>query len=464
MYAIIDIETTGGSAKWHKITEICILLHDGNSVVDRYSTLVNPERSIPPSITLLTGITNEMVATAPVFAEVADTIQELTKDAVFVAHNVNFDYGFVKQEFEALGIRFQRKKMCTVRLSRKLLPGHRSYSLGNLCQSLGIVVQDRHRAFGDATATTVLFERLLRLDEGKAMLQHALNPRSKEATLPPHVSRELLDAIPEETGVYFFYDQKGKVMYVGKAQNLRHRVAEHFSGNTHTKERQRFHESICDVRYELAGSEFIALLMENEAIKKYYPRYNKSNKTFQLNVGLYTYEDQNGYLRLSIAQAGKRDKPVLTFANQTEAITHALLRVNKYSLCLRLCSLLAKGQYCGQGKEEVHTHFCPVCHGGETPEVYNQRFSEAFLGSRSERSYVIKTKGRTLDEDGFAYVEKGKFLGYGFLSKDQTILSIEELKGFLIACYDTTDSQSIVQSQLKKSRLVQRGDIEIYQA
>lgn len=462
MYAIVDIETTGGSAQWHKITEICILLHDGEKVVDRFATLINPDRFIPPNITLLTGITNDMVKDAPRFYEVAKRIFEMTENAVFVAHNVNFDYNFIKKEFEDLGGTFNRKKLCTVRLSRKLIPGHRSYSLGNLCAALGIKIEGRHRASGDAEATAILFEKLVRLDQDNVHIAHSLNQRSREGTLPPNISKEKLDALPEKTGVYYFMDQKGKIIYIGKANNLRQRVEEHFTGNTHTKTRQRFHESIHDVRVEVAGSEFIALLMENEAIKKHYPRYNRSNKTFQLNVGYYTYEDQNGYMRLSIAQVGKRDKPFLTFVNQTEATTNALLRIKKFHLCLRLCNILESGKKCVHHEDELYAHFCPVCHEQESAEKYNERFLQAFFQTKNERSFVIKTKGRTSEEEGFAYVEKGRFLGYGFVPSDLQIEHPEQLKEFLISCYDTTDSQSIVQAQLKKVRLVLKGEVDVY--
>ena len=160
MYAIIDIETTGGSHKTEKITEIAIFVHDGIKIVNEFATLINPEKDIPYFITNLTGITNAMVANAPKFYEVARRIVELTENCTFVAHNVSFDYRFVAEEFLRLGYEYKRDLLCTVRMSRKHLPGKRSYSLGNLCQELGIRVNGRHRAAGDALATVKLFELL----------------------------------------------------------------------------------------------------------------------------------------------------------------------------------------------------------------------------------------------------------------------------------------------------------------
>ena len=161
MYAIVDIETTGGRASFEKITEIAIYIHDGKNVVEEFSTLINPGRTIPYFISRLTGIDNEMVKNAPRFYEIARKIVELTQDKVFVAHNVGFDYKFIQEEFKRLGYDYQRKTMCTVRMGRKFLPGYKSYSLGKLCQQLGISINGRHRAAGDALATVKLFEMIL---------------------------------------------------------------------------------------------------------------------------------------------------------------------------------------------------------------------------------------------------------------------------------------------------------------
>lgn len=171
MYAIIDIETTGQAAKTGKITEIAIFIHDGFEITESFSSLINPECYIPGFITNLTGIDNEMVKTAPKFFEVARKIVEMTSDKIFIAHNVSFDYKFIQEEFRRLGYNYERKTMCTVRMGRKFLPGHKSYSLGKLCDELNISINGRHRAAGDALATVKLFELILArkaLQESKA--------------------------------------------------------------------------------------------------------------------------------------------------------------------------------------------------------------------------------------------------------------------------------------------------------
>lgn len=461
-YAIVDIETTGGSAAYHKITEICVLLHDGEKVIKEFHSLINPERIISPSITMLTGITNEMVEDAPKFYEVAKEIFQITEGAVFVAHNVNFDFSFLKKEFEDLGGDFKRKKLCTVRLSRKLLPGLRSYSLGNLCESVGIVITDRHRAHGDAKATTELFTMLLDIDTDHTFINHSLKKNSKETSLPPNILKETYDALPEKTGVYFFHDNHGKVIYIGKAKNIKERVCEHFSGNTHTKTRTNFLTNIYDVSYEVTGSELIALLLENEAIKKNYPRYNRTNKSFQLNIGYYSYEDQNGYLRLAIGPCGKRDKPFLTFKTISDATTTALMRIKKYNLCLRLCNLIESTSNCSYDETEEKGHYCSVCREEASVEEYNENFKTAFLNRKNEKTFIIKTPGKSHEEEGFIWVEKGKFLGFGYIPKSQQISEMEEMKEYIRTCYDTQDSQSIIEAHIKKARLIMNEPIAVY--
>ncbi len=448
-FAIVDIETTGGSAHWHKITEIAIFLHNGKQVIDSYQTLINPQRTIPANITALTGITNAMVSNAPTFEDVAEIIYEFTKDSIFVAHNVNFDYSFVKKEFEHLGVNFSRKRLCTVRLARKILSGFKSYSLGNLCAQVGIAVNDRHRAGGDAEATAKLFSLLTSNEGFIPIINSFLEKTSNEYNLPPHINRDLFEKLPDTTGVYIFYDQKGKIVYVGKAQKIKSRVFEHFSSRTHTKTKTLFLNSIHDVSCDETGSEFIALLLENELIKKHYPMYNKANKKFNLNTGLYQYIDQNGYARLSIGKSGKRDKPMLTFASQTQALEFVLNKIKEHNLCMKLSGLMPSKEKC---PSEINTtQIChQVCHEATGVEVYNQRFTLAFAQSEDNKSFLLKTKGRNENENAFVMVEKGKFLGYGFIDTNESISNVSEIKNFLKPCYDTKDSQAII-DRFKKS-------------
>jgi DNA polymerase-3 subunit epsilon len=277
MYAIVDIETTGGSADKDKITEIAILIHDGKKITDKFVTLINPEREIPQYITELTGITNEMVAGAPKFYEVARRIVEITEGRTFVAHNAGFDYNFIRNEFRNLGYRYQREQLCTVRLSRKLVPGLESYSLGSLCDELGIEIRDRHRAAGDAYATARLLDILIDLNDtsGLDLLSNRLLSNND---LHPGLSIDLIRDLPEETGLYYFYNENNEVLYIGKSRNIRSRVISHIN-NSSSKRAMQMRRLIADIGYELTGSELIALLKTSAEVRKKKPCYNRNRRT-----------------------------------------------------------------------------------------------------------------------------------------------------------------------------------------
>ncbi|MFN6947047.1 MAG: exonuclease domain-containing protein, partial [Cytophagaceae bacterium] len=318
IYSIVDIETTGGHASGNRIIEIAIFRFDGKKILDHYHTLINPELRLPGFITSLTGITDDMLKDAPTFAEVASEIQEYTANTVFVAHNVNFDYTFIKSEFEALGEKFERSKLCTVRLSRKIFPGLPSYGLGSLCSHIGIKILDRHRAKGDAEATVELFQLLLKCDS-EHFIQKSLKKNSRESLLPGHLPREQFDALPDRPGVYYFHDQRGKLIYIGKAVSLKKRVISHFSAKQKSKQSQNFIREIHGLTFKLCGNELIALLLESYEIKKNWPVYNRIQKRVRQNYGIYRYEDLEGYVRLCVGNVQKHTLPLLYFRYISEA-------------------------------------------------------------------------------------------------------------------------------------------------
>jgi DNA polymerase-3 subunit epsilon len=266
MYAIVDIETTGGYAAANGITEISIFLFDGEKITGKYETLINPGQPIPNYISAMTGITDKMVATAPSFDTVADKIFNLLQDKIFIAHNVNFDYSFVKNHLKVSGFDLNSKKLCTVRLSRKIFPGLPSYGLGKLCHSLGIVINDRHRAGGDSEATTKLFSLLLQNDK-EEHIKKSLQRNSKEWILPPNVPKEHFEKLPYTPGVYYFHNEKGKVVYVGKANNVRYRVNSHFSNNSEGRQKQNFMRHVYGISHQDCGTELMACILESAEIK-----------------------------------------------------------------------------------------------------------------------------------------------------------------------------------------------------
>jgi len=273
-YVIVDIETTGGNPTHGGITEIAAILYDGNRVVDSFHSLIDPERMVPGFITGLTGIDNSMLEGAPKFSEIADELYDFLKGNVFVAHNVNFDYSFIREALKLAGIEYSAPKLCTVRLSRKAFPGFGSYSLGRICGHLSITIKERHRAMGDAEATVELFDKIIK--SSPDVILQTLKKSGGESFLPPHISRQRFLEIPESTGIYYFHDKNGQVIYVGKANDIRSRFKGHFSSNS--KDKMPLYNEIHDISWELTGNEFLAFLLESLEIKRLWPKYNKALK------------------------------------------------------------------------------------------------------------------------------------------------------------------------------------------
>jgi len=413
-YAIVDIETTGGYAAGHGMTEIAIQIHNGVSVQNVFETLINPEQDIPLYITALTGIGNDLVRHAPTFREVAKQIHELLVGRVFVAHNVNFDYSFIKHHLAACGYLWDAPKLCTVRLSRKLLPGYPSYSLGKLCQRLDIPIHQRHRAGGDVTATRILFEKLLVQDNG--MIAAMLKKSSKEQALPANLPREEFEQLPQTAGVYYFKNQKGKVIYVGKARNIKKRVGTHFSGQNPNQQRQNFLRHIHHISYTCCGTELMALLLEATEIKRLWPENNRALKRFEPKYGLYTYEDQNGYHRLAINKHQKFQKACLSFTHISDAYNQVSKLLHKHQLCAKLCGLQQTKPGC-LDQQQGNCH--GACIGIEPASVYNLRVSEALSTlSSSLPSFYLIDQGRTMSERSCIWVEEGRLYGMGYLDID----------------------------------------------
>ena len=443
MYAIIDIETTGTSATYGKITEIAIILHNGDSVSETFTTLINPECNIPWNITRLTGITNEMVSNAPKFYEVARKIIELTAGTIFVAHNATFDYSFVKEEFKRLGYDFKRKTICTVKLSRKLLPGHLSYSLGKICADLGIEITDRHRAIGDALATTKLFDKLL--------IQNSLLESTLFVNQTYSLPSEKIAAIPAKTGIYYFYDTQGTIIYIGKSKDIHQRVLTHLS-NSQTKKAMEMRDKIADVSWEITGSELVALLFESSEIKRHKPLYNRSQRRSAFNYGLFSYEDSNGYIHLIISKIEADEIPLTTFHFQQEGIEYLHKLVEKYALCKKLCNLDNSSGECFNA--QLH-HCNGACTGLEQASDYNIRVGKSIKGLqyRSPNFFVID-QGRTNNEKSIVKIANGRFAGFGYLSTDFSIAHADSLHDCIQKQNDNRDIQVIIRGYLNRSKTV----------
>lgn len=374
MYAIADIETTGGHASGGGITEIAVVLHNGQQEEGRFTSLVNPQRPIPPYISALTGITADMVADAPVFGELAPQLLNLLKGRVFVAHNVNFDYSFLLHHFKSCGIEFEARKLCTVRYARKVIPGHTSYSLGNICRDLNIPLSDRHRAMGDAAATALLFEYLLNEDTNLLHLQSFLKGKAPEQYLPMHVRTDQWKLLPQVPGVYYFKDKAGKMLYVGKAKNLASRVKQHFANNQTGRRKQDFIRNIHDISYQACLTEMHAMLLEDLEIKKWWPKYNRSQKHLSQRYGLYVLHDQRGIIRLAVEKRRPYLPALAVFHRVEQCFQMARSLMDRFQIDERL--LMA-------------TATVPDDLNAADVEVHNQATTKALSGLREQLSNCL---------------------------------------------------------------------------
>ncbi len=442
MFAIVDLETTGGSAARDRITEVAIILHDGQRRVREYSTLVNPEIHIPAYITDITGIDDEMVADAPPFREIAAEILEMTQGAVFVAHNVNFDYGFLRESFARLGIPFQRKRLCTVRTSRKFINGLGSYSLGNLCRHLGIANHARHRAMGDADATTHLLEHLFEVEP--ALLQVAV-PEDPYAGFPEGIQRTQLDALPEAPGLYFFYNDQGETLFAAKSRNIRKDALKKLKAAA--KANFEVHQ-VRDLAWEPTGNELLAQLRLPALMSRLAPGFSSKFRVKKYRAGIFAYRDQQNYQRLYVGPLKKGQTALAEFPTQADAETALLARMRKHKLCGDLIGLDAascQGDTCEGG-----------CRGDESPEQYNLRVEDALRGiGLPFPNFFLVGDGRRHDEVSIVCIEDGHCRGYAYLDIEMGWSNPETVRDLLNPFSHFPEATKIVRQYLPKVKRAQ---------
>jgi DNA polymerase-3 subunit epsilon len=449
MFVIIDVETTGGSPRNSKITELAIYKYDGEKIIDEFITLLNPEQPIPEFIVRLTGINDQMVANAPRFYEIAKQVVEFTNDCVFVAHNVAFDYGILRSEFKNLGYDFRLPHLCTVRAARYVIPGHKSYSLGNISKELGIEINGRHRAGGDALATTKLFEILYKKDPTnlKSFIQEELNPK----TMHPNLNLDVIDDLPSKAGVYRFYNEFNQLIYIGKSINIKKRVEQHLR-NTKTAKGIKLIQDIVRVDYELTGSELIAMLLESELIKLHKPIYNRRLRKSLFPFGLYDEIDENGYLRLSINSTAKMEiHPLIHFTTRKEASGYLMSVAEKYQFCQKLCGLYQTKSACFHYEIK---QCLGACFGEESAESYNQRIEQFISKLTFEgRSFYILDKGRNKSEKSIVLIENGTYRGYGYAPFHFQGKIPIQWKSFIKLQQENRDVKTIVNQFVRKDRV-----------
>ena len=451
LYAVVDLETTGGKASMEKVIEVAIVLFDGEKILDSYETLIHPERAIPYNITRLTGITDAMVIDAPKFYEVAKKIVEMTEGAIFVAHNVRFDYQFLREEFGRLGFTFSRKQLCTVRLSRKAFPGLRGYGLSKLIDHFNIPIENRHRAMGDTMATVDVLQRILSKEDNLEMADEMINQGVKESRLPKNITLEMLHALPEVCGVYYFLDEDKDIAYIGKSNNIRKRVMQHFAKAS--EKALKLHRHVREITFEKTGSELIALLYESQLIKEEKPYINRAQRVYQYPFMVYSFLDIWGYLRFGIAKNNATNRKKFQLVSEYTSAMSArgfLGRIREeYELCSFLCGI-DNSVPCF----DFQIHQCRgACTKKESADDYNERAWKACekLSTVFDKDFFIVEQGRMEGEYAVVQIEDGVCRGFGYLDQEQQQGSYLEALSNAIKPYPAyPETTRIIRTYLRK--------------
>lgn len=394
-----------------------------------------------------------MLKNAPKFYEVAKRIVEITEDCIIVAHNSSFDYRILKTEFKRLGFPFKRKTLCTVELSKQLIPDMASYSLGKLTRALGIPMSDRHRANGDAMATVKLFKMLLARDLDKVIVKDAIKVEQKSKMASNLNS--IIEEMPSDTGVYYIHNSDGDIIYIGKSNNIRKRIIQHFTGtNSKSKKIQRL---VSTVTYEKTGSELAALLKESAEIKKNKPIFNRALRRTIFTHALYSSIDDNGYINLTIDKSNREETPITTFSTRASGKHFMFKVVDQYHLCQKLTGLYNTKTSCF--KYDVKE--CEgACINEEPVEIYNKKVTRLIEKySYDSKDILIIDKGRTIEEKCAFLIENGIFKGMGFFDLNHQINN-KKIRSSLITPMDNDrDTQHIIQSYMRRNKRLKIIDL-----
>lgn len=448
MYAILDIETTGGKYNEEGITEIAIYRFDGHRVVDQFISLINPEREIQAFVTKLTGINNKMLRNAPKFYEVAKRIVEITENCIVVAHNADFDFRVLRTEFQRLGYDFVRDTLCTVELSQKLIPGRESYSLGKLVRSLGIPVTERHRASGDAKATVSLFKYLLEKDSEKNIIVTSVKSDTEQQMKLRHI--RMIDELPEQLGVYYLHNRDGKIIYIGRNKNIKKRVNQHFTSTT--KRDVLLQKQVKKVTYEETGSELIAKLKEIQEIQKNKPKYNRNDKTeANINYVLTSYFNEMGYICFSIESKQTDSSFITTFETNHQAHNFLYQITEEFELC-------PKFQKLSSARKNCHNFTINKCKGAclnlEPVSDYNQRAEQVMkkYGFLDQNLFIID-KGRSFDEKSLILITNGEIKGYGFFNLNYQLSKTEIIESIITPLPNSLINRHILQAYIRNHKV-----------
>lgn len=377
--AFVDIETTGLGVTHDRIIEIGILRVEENKLVKTFQSVINPEGFVSPFSLQLTGITEEELAKAPTFYEVMEDISDMLEDCVFVAHNVRFDYGFIRNEFKRYEKSYSSKHFCTVRLSQYLFPSERKHNLDAIIERFHISCTNRHRAFDDAKVLWEFYQKLQN-NIDKDLLEKALSNGLKKPAVPLKISEESLNSLPEKPGVYIFYGENNTPLYVGKSVNIRERVMSHFSNDYLSTKEMNIAQQIQNIKTFTTSGELGALLKESQLVKEMQPLYNRQLRITKKLVLARKRIDGKGYPSITLETVDNINPDNLNtilgvFKSKKQAKDFLIPLVKEYNLCEKLLSLEKTSSTCFAYRLGV----CKgACAGEESPLAYGIRFTEAF--------------------------------------------------------------------------------------
>lgn len=451
MYAIVDVETTGGKFNEEGITEIAIYKFDGHEIVDQFSSLVNPEKEIQPFVVKLTGINNKMLIKAPKFHEVAKRIVEITNDTILVAHNAKFDYRMLRNEFDRLGYDFNRKTLCTVELSQKLLPEQPSHSLGKLTKALGIAIPNRHRAGGDALATVKLFKVLLEKDIDRSISQQLLKNIQRKKIKPS--LKKMLDEIPSTIGIYYLYDKDQNLLHLGKSKNIKKTATQQFLKES--RRSQQLQKSVTSIHYEKTGTELVALLKEYHVLISQKPKYNRYPRKRIFSYGLYLTLNEHGYYIISIDPIHESGRLITTFDSHKSGIKF-LEKLSTTNHEIRNAIILDDHN----NKESVKSLILSDIN--TSVNSYNDQILKALKPyDFNSRSCVILDRGRNAAERCAILIEHGTLKGYAFIDLKIQVTDLHMLQSLLVPLNDSMNTRHIVQSYLRRKKVEKIIDLDI---
>jgi DNA polymerase-3 subunit epsilon len=409
----VDIETSGGSYDRSKIIEIAAIRVEDGQVVREFKTLLNPGTSIPYWITKLTGIQDNDVVDAPYFEDVAYELNDILDNAIFIAHNVRFDYSFIKRQLEGSGFKYNPKLLCTVRLSRALYPEHRGHSLEKIIARHNLRVAGRHRAYDDAKAI-MDFTRLAYKEHGSYNFAVAVAKQLKTRSLPPNLDESYMLDIQNKPGVYVFEDENGSPMYIGKSVNIRNRVLSHFNQDTKVSKEMKISQSTHKVRAIETRNELEALLLESKMVKELMPLHNRQLRRQRQSFVLLKDQDEHGYTTINVEAADLSTFEDISdvygvYASRSKAKASLENKLRTFDLCPKLLGLEKTSGACFN----YQLHKCKgACSGAEPTASYNSRVETALEHSKVEnwkyKSPVVISTG-----DGTnIVVDKWVVLGY----------------------------------------------------